>query len=148
MNSDELKNLSEEEAIEYVFDSHQERTCELCELYVLGCSSCSYHFMCEGRFCDQALPYIMEELIENAEEEERLIAERLNSAQNKENMALFGSSWKDEPTPEEQYNEITGEEFHGDSKELRKRIENKLQETHITKTERNKLNELLNDENL
>ena len=70
MNSHELKNLSTEDAMTHVIDNHQDRMCELCELYILGCSHNTSTFQCEGSKCEVALDYIMEELIEYAEADE------------------------------------------------------------------------------
>ena len=63
-------------------------------------------------------------------------------------MSIIGSSWSDEPSPEEQYKEITGEDFYGDSRELRKQIERKIGDGYTSKTERNKLRDLLNNQDL
>lgn len=63
-------------------------------------------------------------------------------------MSIIGNGWKDEPTPQETYQEITGEEFNGDERELRKRIEKKLEDAYTSRTERNRLQGLLNDEKL
>lgn len=43
-------------------------------------------------------------------------------------MAMFGSSWKDDPTPEERYEEITGYKFDGDNKKLKSHIDRLLDE--------------------
>jgi len=48
-------------------EKHQERMCQLCELYILGCSHNTIHFQCEGSRCSDALDYLVEEL-----EQERL----------------------------------------------------------------------------
>lgn len=71
MNSSELKNLSTEDAMTYIIDNHQDRMCELCERYILGCSHNTITFQCEGSKCDVALDYIMEELIDNTEADEK-----------------------------------------------------------------------------
>jgi len=70
MNSYNLKNLTHDDAMQYVIDKHQERMCELCELHILGCSHNTSTYQCEGCRCDSAIDYIMDELIENAEIEE------------------------------------------------------------------------------
>jgi len=76
MKSYELKALGPEEAMEYAIDNHQDRMCELCELYVLGCKHMTSTFICEGSKCDVAIDYIMEELIENAEADEEAYVEK------------------------------------------------------------------------
>jgi len=38
-----------------LFDEHGEKICEICEKYILGCARMSYHFMCEGSRCEDAL---------------------------------------------------------------------------------------------
>lgn len=45
-------------------DAEQTRLCELCEEYVIDGSAISSTFMCEGSFCESALPYLKEELEE------------------------------------------------------------------------------------
>ncbi len=35
-------------------DVDQEEMCEMCEIHILGCSSMSSHFMCEGSRCEDA----------------------------------------------------------------------------------------------
>jgi len=57
-------------------------------------------------------------------------------------MSIIGSSWKEEPTPEEQYEEITGNKFQGTQKELEKEIEKSLDNNWTSKTERSKLRDL------
>ena len=47
---------------------HQERMCDLCERHILGCSSNSSTYQCEGSRCDQALDYLIEDLENEAEE--------------------------------------------------------------------------------
>lgn len=49
-------------------EKHQERMCDLCERYILGCSHNTIHFQCEGSRCDQALEYLVEDLEEEAED--------------------------------------------------------------------------------
>lgn len=78
MNSHELKNLKPEDAMQYAIDHHQDRMCELCELYILGCSHNTIHYQCEGSRCDVAVDYIMEELIDNAEADEESYIEKYN----------------------------------------------------------------------
>lgn len=57
-------------------------------------------------------------------------------------MSIIGSSWKDEATPEEEYGDITGEEFSGSRKDLEKRISRKLEDSYTGKSERSKLRDL------
>lgn len=54
--------MSDEEAD--LAEAHQERMCRLCEHYILGCSSMSYHFMCEGSRCEDALELLKDDLDE------------------------------------------------------------------------------------
>ena len=75
MNSIELKTLSNEDAMTYVIDNHQDRMCELCELNILGCSHNTSTYQCEGSKCDVAIDYMMEELIDNSEAEEEQYVE-------------------------------------------------------------------------
>ena len=77
MKSHELKNLDQGDALQYVADNHQDRMCELCELHVLGCKHMTSTFICEGSKCDVAIDYIMEELIEYAEDAEETYKEKL-----------------------------------------------------------------------
>lgn len=70
--SDELKQMDEEEAMQYAIDHHQRRMCELCELHILGCSHMSSTYMCEGSKCHVAIDYIMDELIDHAEADEEV----------------------------------------------------------------------------
>lgn len=58
-----------------LMEEHQERLCELCELYILGCCSNSSTFLCEGAYCDQAVEYLKEELEE--EEQKEFLTKRL-----------------------------------------------------------------------
>lgn len=48
-------------------DEQQERMCVLCENFICGSRCDSKGNMCEGRWCDQAIEYLNDEL-----EEERL----------------------------------------------------------------------------
>lgn len=57
-------------------------------------------------------------------------------------MAMIGGGWKEEPTPEEQYEEITGRKFHGTRRELEKEIEKGIDDGWTSKTERNQLRDL------
>lgn len=54
-------------------------------------------------------------------------------------MSIIGSSWKDEETPEEQYESITGNKYQGDKGELHKQIEKDIDDSYTSKTERIKL---------
>ena len=60
-------------------------------------------------------------------------------------MSIIGSSWKEEPSNEEKYNEITGREYSGLSDEqLSRRIEKDLQnDLWLSRYERNRLEDLL-----
>jgi len=51
-------------------EEHQERMCNLCELHILGCSSNSVNYQCEGSRCDEAIEYLIDDL-----EDERLETE-------------------------------------------------------------------------
>lgn len=57
-------------------------------------------------------------------------------------MALFGSNWKDEPTSEEKYEEITGQKFYGDKDELDRQIDKDLMNPYTSKTDRASLLDL------
>lgn len=48
-------------------DEQQERMCVLCENFICGSRCDSKGNMCEGRWCDQAIEYLIDEM-----EEERL----------------------------------------------------------------------------
>lgn len=48
-------------------DEQQERMCILCENFICGSRCDSKGNMCEGRWCDQAIEYLIDEM-----EEERL----------------------------------------------------------------------------
>lgn len=60
-------------------------------------------------------------------------------------MSIIGNSWKEEPSNEEKYNEITGREYSGLSDEqVAARIEKDLQnDLWLSKHERNRLGDLL-----
>lgn len=47
-----------------ITDDHQERMCELCERYILGCKHSTATFLCEGTRCEDAKDYLLEELNE------------------------------------------------------------------------------------
>jgi hypothetical protein len=53
-------------------DQQQERMCVLCEEYICGSRCDSKGNMCEGRWCDQAIEYLSEEV----EEQNREIVNR------------------------------------------------------------------------
>ncbi len=58
-------------------------------------------------------------------------------------MGIIGSNWKDEPSNEDLYNEITNECYQGRSKyELVKDIESRLDDNFISRTERERLLDL------
>lgn len=50
-------------------EEHQERMCDLCERKILGCSSMSATFMCEGSRCEDAIELLIEELAEEKRDE-------------------------------------------------------------------------------
>jgi hypothetical protein len=59
-------------------------------------------------------------------------------------MGIIGSSWKDETSNEEEYNYITGSQYNGrDAKELKKDIERSINDGYCSKSEREKLRDLL-----
>lgn len=58
--------------IEDLSDKQQERMCVLCEEHICGSRSDSKGNMCEGRWCDQAIEYLTEEI----EEENKEIIDR------------------------------------------------------------------------
>lgn len=60
-------------------------------------------------------------------------------------MSIIGSSWKDDPTPEERYEDITGQKYQGNIKDLSKDIEKEIDSSYTSKTGRNQLRDLLND---
>lgn len=62
-------------------------------------------------------------------------------------MSMIGSSWKDDPTPEEQHKEITGREFCGSKRELEKEIQKGIDSGYSSKTERSRLRDLQVDIN-
>jgi hypothetical protein len=62
-------------------------------------------------------------------------------------MSMIGSSWEDEPTPEERYEDITGQKYFGSRRNLEKDIENEINSSYTSKTSRNQLRDLLNDIN-
>jgi hypothetical protein len=62
-------------------------------------------------------------------------------------MSIIGSSWKGEETPQEQYKNITGNEFHGTENELRKQIEKDIGSGYTSRIERSKLRDLNNQVN-
>lgn len=43
-------------------EEYSERMCGLCETHILGCASMTSHFMCEGRYCDEAIEYLKDDL--------------------------------------------------------------------------------------
>lgn len=43
-------------------DKQQQRMCELCEDHIIGGSSCSQMFLCEGSFCEEALEYLIDDI--------------------------------------------------------------------------------------
>ncbi len=47
--------------------AQQKRMCELCELHILGCSSNSLTFLCEGSRCDEAIELLQAEIDDNKE---------------------------------------------------------------------------------
>jgi len=47
-----------------ITDEQQERMCELCEELIIGGSSCTQLYVCEGQHCSVAIDYIKDELIE------------------------------------------------------------------------------------
>lgn len=49
-----------ERIIKIIQDNH-EPICEMCEYLILETSSCSVHFMCEGRWCEEAEEMFFEE---------------------------------------------------------------------------------------
>lgn len=53
MDEDEKAELAEQ---------HSDKMCKLCEHHIIGGSSNTYHFQCEGRFCDQAVELLIDEL--------------------------------------------------------------------------------------
>lgn len=57
-------------------------------------------------------------------------------------MGIIGSSWKDEPSSEEKYEEITGQKFYGDKDELDRQIDKDLSDPYLSKSDRNKLQDL------
>lgn len=60
-------------------------------------------------------------------------------------MSLIGSSWKEEPSPEEIYKEITGDNFIGSKTELKKEIEKEIDNQYTSRLSRNKLQDLLKE---
>lgn len=58
-------------------------------------------------------------------------------------MGIIGSSWKDEETPEEQYKNITGQDYQGDN--LRKDIEMELDSKYTSRNARRQLLDLLTE---
>lgn len=62
-------------------------------------------------------------------------------------MSIIGSSWKEEPTPEDQYKEATGNDFYGSKEELKKQLEKDINGSHTSRSERNSLRDLLNELN-
>jgi hypothetical protein len=61
-----------------LFDKYGEEICEMCELYILGCPSNTYHFQCEGSRCEQA-----HEMFEESDEYLELLIERREEIINK-----------------------------------------------------------------
>ena len=62
--------------LEDVTDDQQERMCELCEHHIICGSSNTYHFQCEGRYCEQALDLLIEEMDEKVEPLEEYVKEQ------------------------------------------------------------------------
>jgi len=62
-----MNSLTEIEEKEF----DQERMCELCELHILGCSSSTSTFQCEGSNCDDAEEIYIEEVIEQRPEKRK-----------------------------------------------------------------------------
>lgn len=75
-SSAKLKRMNDEQAMEFAIENHQDRMCSLCELHIIGGSSCSSTFLCEGRYCDRAVDYLFDELIDNAEADEEEYIEK------------------------------------------------------------------------
>ena len=46
----------------------QKRMCELCETHIICGSSNSMHYQCEGRHCEQAIEYILDEVKDKIDE--------------------------------------------------------------------------------
>lgn len=40
-----------------LFDDYGDNICSMCEKYILGCSRMSYHYMCEGSRCEDAIDF-------------------------------------------------------------------------------------------
>lgn len=55
------------EVSSFIQENNQDRICKFCERNILGQSSCSSTFMCEGRWCEQANEEYYEEYPEEAE---------------------------------------------------------------------------------
>lgn len=51
--------------IDNLTDEQQEEMCLLCEACVLNGPSNTQHFQCEGSFCEEALPYLIESINES-----------------------------------------------------------------------------------
>lgn len=62
-------------------------------------------------------------------------------------MSLIGNNWKEEPSSEEIYKDITGIDFYGSKKDLEKEIEKQIESSYTSKTSRNLLRDLLNELN-
>lgn len=60
-------------------------------------------------------------------------------------MSIFGNSWKNEPSDEEKYEEITGQKYNGDN--LIKDIEKEIKSSHTSKESRKQLFDLLSQIN-
>lgn len=57
-------------------------------------------------------------------------------------MSIIGSSWKDEETPEEKFEQITGYKLSSD--EIPKEIDKRLESNWISRSERQELKDLQN----
>jgi hypothetical protein len=42
-------------------EANQEEICKLCEAEIIGCKHSTSTFLCEGRFCDEAVELFNEE---------------------------------------------------------------------------------------
>lgn len=62
----EIKDYLEEFChLENFVEKNQEKICKLCENNIIGGSSVTQFYMCEGSYCDEALQIYLEELDED-----------------------------------------------------------------------------------
>lgn len=62
---------------------NEERMCELCELYVYGCTmNTNQYNLCEGARCDEAMEYLEEELEEERLNQVEIIEVAINELNN------------------------------------------------------------------